>query len=56
MDYSVALGIVLMSNCDKDICCCDREDSETSFEDKHSNAVSIYVYIELTPAKNISSV
>lgn len=45
MDYSMALGIVLMSNCSKDICCCDREDSKTSFEDKHSSALSTYTYI-----------
>lgn len=45
MNYSKAFGIVLVSNCGKDICCCDREDSETSFEDKHSNAVSVSTYI-----------
>lgn len=44
MDFSMALGIVLMSNCGKDTCCCDREDSETSFEDKCSNSVSICIY------------
>ena len=55
MNYQMDLGIVLMSSCGKDICCCDREDSETCFEDERSNAV-IYLYIELTPAKNISSV
>lgn len=39
MNYQMDLGIVLMSSCDKDICCHDRENSETCFEDEHSNAV-----------------
>lgn len=33
------LEIVLILSCGKDICCHDREDSETYFEDERCNAV-----------------
>lgn len=54
MIFQMDFGIVLVSSCGKDICCCDREDSESCFEDEHSSAV-IYLYRELTSAKNVSS-
>lgn len=54
-NYQMDLGIVLMLSCGSNICCHDREDSDTCFEDEHSNAL-VCLYIELTSAKNVNSV
>lgn len=43
MNFQVHLGIVLMSSCGKDICCHDREDSETCLRTNITMLSSTYI-------------